>query len=176
MGKTKYMMSAGLAFSEAGDMKKLRREALRGWHLKRFRCAGYELEKGESEDVIYSIDYRLLEPNEQDEYFGMFEIAGWTHVCTEYNMHIFKADRGTVPIYSDSESARDKIRRLAIPVRTVTLYVVGLMVLSGLLMKFTSGVIQSVSIFTFYVALIIAGPAVMTYAATFYHRWKKRMN
>ncbi|WP_228548232.1 DUF2812 domain-containing protein [Sporosarcina obsidiansis] len=172
MRKTKYMMSAGLAFSEADDMKKLRSKALQGWHLKKFRCAGYELEKGESEDVIYSIDYRMLDADEKDEYFEMFASAGWEHVCTDYNMHIFKASKGTIPIYSDRESDRDKIRRLAIPVKKVTIYAVGLTILLGLLMKFTSGTIQIVSVFAFYVALVFAVPSVMTYIATLYHRLK----
>lgn len=173
MNQTKYILSAGLAFSEAADMKKLRHESMQGWHLKRFRCAGYELEKGDNEDVIYSIDYRLLEPDEKDEYFGMFAIAGWTHVCTEYNMHVFKAGKGTVPIYSDAESARDKISRLAIPVRSVTTYTVVPTILFGLLMNFTSGTIQTISQFAFYIALIFAVPSVMTYLATIYHRLKK---
>ncbi|WP_040758562.1 DUF2812 domain-containing protein [Sporosarcina newyorkensis] len=173
MKKTKYIVSEGLAFSEAADMKKLHRKALQGWHLKRFRFAGYELEKGESEDVIYSIDYRLLGPNEQDEYFEMFATAGWMHVCSEYNMHIFKASSGTVPIYSDCESAQDKIRRQAIPVRKVALYVAGLTILLGLLMKFTSGMMQTVSTVSFIVALIVAIPSVMTYVATLYHRFKR---
>ncbi|MFD1929586.1 DUF2812 domain-containing protein [Sporosarcina siberiensis] len=173
MGKTKYMMSGGLAFTEAADMKKLRRKSLEGWHLKRFRCAGYEFEKGESEDLIYSIDYRLLEPDEKDEYFEMFTVGGWTPVCSEYNMHIFKADKGTVPIYSDAESARDKINRLAIPVKKFTVLIVGLTILFGILMKFTSGSIQNVSLFFFNCALILAVPSVMTYLATVYHRLKK---
>lgn len=173
MRKTKYMMSGGLAFSEADDMNKLRCKSLEGWHLKRFRCAGYEFEKGESEDVIYSIDYRLLEPSEKDEYFEMFTIAGWAPVCSEYNMHIFKADTGIVPIYSDAESARDKINRLAIPVKTVTILLVGLTIFLGLLMNFTSGSIQNVSRFFFFCALIVALPSVMTYLATVYHRLKK---
>ncbi|WHT48607.1 hypothetical protein QNH10_01880 [Sporosarcina thermotolerans] len=45
MSKTKYVASNGLAFSEKADMKMLRRNALMGWQLKRFRFAGYELEK-----------------------------------------------------------------------------------------------------------------------------------
>lgn len=166
-------MSGGLAFSEVDDMKKLRSKSLEGWHLKRFRCAGYEFEKGESEDVIYSIDYRLLEPNEKDEYFEMFTMAGWTSVCSEYNMHIFKADKETVPIYSDTESAHDKINRLASPVRKFTLLILGLTIILGIMMKFTSGLIQNVSIFLFYCTLIIALPSVMTYLATVYHRLKK---
>lgn len=173
MRKKKYMMSGGLAFSEADDMKKLRQKSLEGWHLKRFRCAGYELEKGESEDVIYSIDYRVLEPDEKEEYFEMFTAAGWTSVCSDYYMHIFKADKGTVPIYSDTESARDKINRQAIPVKMVAILTVSLTIILGILMKFTSGTVQNVIIFFFYVAFILALPAAMTYLATVYHRFKK---
>lgn len=167
------MMSGGLAFSEADDMKKLQSKSLEGWHLKKFRLAGYEFEKGESEDVIYSIDYRLLEPMEKDEYFEMFTVAGWTHVCSEYNMHIFKAEKGTTPIYSDKESAHDKINRLASPVRKFTLLILGLTIILGIMIKFTSGSFQNVSMFFFAGALIIAFPSVMTYLATVYHRLKK---
>ena len=173
MRETKYMMSAGLAFSEAADMKKLRREALQGWCLKRFHGAGYELEKGEREDVIYSIDYRLLEPDEKDEYFEMFTIAGWTHVCSEYNMHIFKADKGTVPIYSDAESARDKIRRSAIPVKTLAFYTIGITVIFGLIMLFTSGAIHTISKTIYAFSFVITVPVIMTYLATLFHRFKK---
>lgn len=171
---TKYMMSIGLAYSEARDMEKLRKKALQGWNLKRFRFAGYELERGQSEDVIFSIDYRLLTPDEEEEYFDMFAYAGWTHVCSEYNMHIFKASKGTIPIYSDAESSNEKIERSAVPIQTVIIYSGSLTIISALLMKFTSGVIQTVSKGVFTLSLIVVVPMVMTLLATYYHRWKKK--
>src|SRR5699024_5935287 len=87
---------------EESDMERLRKKSLRGWHIKKFSFFGYRLERGEPTDVIYTIDYHLLNEEDQEEYFDMFKMAGWEHVCTEYNMHIFKAPRGTKPIYSDS--------------------------------------------------------------------------
>ncbi|PFM64402.1 hypothetical protein COJ51_30600, partial [Bacillus thuringiensis] len=68
MGKTKYIMSNGIAFSEEQDLKKLRKYAAKGWIVKRFKRMGYELEKGVSEDTIFSLDIRPLEENELEEY------------------------------------------------------------------------------------------------------------
>ena len=168
------MMSGGLAFSEAKDMDKLRKKSLKGWNLKRFRFAGYEIEKGEPEDVIYSIDYRTLEPNADEEYYELFQSAGWTHVCSEYNMHIFKAAPGTKPIYSDRESKVDKINRLAQPVQPLFITFLGITIVLWLLMTFTEGAIQRISEGAFIGSLVLTIPAVMTYLATRYHKWKNK--
>ncbi|MBD8003721.1 DUF2812 domain-containing protein [Bacillus norwichensis] len=173
MASTKYMMSNGLAFFEEKDMDKLRQKALKGWHLKRFRCAGYELEKGECEDVIFNIDYRTLQPNEEKEYFEMFSYAGWTHVCSSHDMHIFKAKKGTVPIYSDVESSRDKMVRLAKSLRIAVAFFVGLTVISWLMMALTSGLVQNISSWAFLITFVFTIPAIMTYTATYYHKWKQ---
>lgn len=173
MASTKYIMSNGLAFFEEKDMGQLRKKALKGWHLKRFRFAGYELEKGEAEDVIFNIDYRTLQPNEENEYFEMFSYAGWTHVCSSQGMHIFKAKNGTVPIYSDVESSRDKMVRLAKSLRIAVAIIVGLTVISWLMMTLTSGFVQNISKWAFQTSFVFAIPAIMTYMATYYHKWKK---
>lgn len=172
MGKTKYMMSMGLAFFEATDMNNLRKKSLQGWHLKRFRFLGYELERGECQDVMYSIDYRLLEPGDLEEYFEMFTFGGWTHVCSEYNMHIFKAPKGTKPIYSDVESSKDKMVRLAIPVQKVVALSVTATIGFGLVMTFTTGIIHTISRWGTSIGFIITVPAIMTLLATYFHRWK----
>ncbi|GIP36290.1 DUF2812 domain-containing protein [Paenibacillus sp. J2TS4] len=176
MARTKYMMSSGLAFSEKKDMEKLRQKALKGWHLKKFRFAGYELEKGEREDIIYSIDYRALQPNEEEEYFEMFSHAGWTNVCSSQDMHIFKAKKGTKPIYSDVESARDKLERLANPIKSLVAFLVGMTAILWIMMTFTSGLVQNISQWTFLFSFVLTIPAIMTYMATYYHKWKKRID
>lgn len=53
-------------------MEKLRRLSLKGWHVCDFKFMGYILEKGESSDYIYCIDYRSLEDGEEEEYFDLF--------------------------------------------------------------------------------------------------------
>ncbi|MGE7768329.1 DUF2812 domain-containing protein [Peribacillus sp. NPDC096540] len=173
MVRTKYVMSNGLAFAEEKDMKKMRQKALDGWHLKSFRFAGYELEKGDPEDIIYSIDYRTLQSNEEDEYFEMFSYAGWTHVCSSQDMHIFKAKKGTMPIYSDRESTIEKIERLANPLKGIVAFFVTMTVILWLMMTFTSGLVQSISEWAFILSFVLTIPAIMTYMATYYHKWKK---
>src|SRR5699024_12762819 len=101
MRNSKYIMSGGLAFFEESDMERLREKSLRGWHIKKFSFLGYRLERGEPTDVIYTIDYHLLNEEDQEEYFDMFRMAGWVHVLTEYNMNMFKAPRRHTIIYME---------------------------------------------------------------------------
>src|SRR5699024_10695817 len=108
MTQTKYITSGGLAFSEEKDMKKLRRFSLKGWHVSDFKLMGYTLEKGESSDYIYSIDYRWLKGEEDEEYFDLFSTTGWTHVTSEGNIHLFRARPGTKPIYTDRDTTVEK--------------------------------------------------------------------
>ncbi|MGD7007004.1 DUF2812 domain-containing protein [Metabacillus sp. 84] len=98
MKRTKYMMSGGLAFSEDKDMEKLRRFSLRGWHVSGFSFMGYVLEKGESLDCIYSIDYRPIKEEEEEEYAEFFSSSGWSHIASEGDVHLFRAKPGTKPI------------------------------------------------------------------------------
>lgn len=174
MGKTKYMMSSGLAFEEAKDMQKLRKKSLQGWHLKRWKFMGYGLEQGEPKDIIYSIDYRSLGSGEEAEYFELFALSGWEHVCSDNGIHIFKAQPGTSPIYSDRESSIDKVTRLGKPVFSVMPVCLAITVILGLLAQFTSGSMQKFLIGVFVFSLVITIPAIMTSVAVFYQKWKAR--
>ena len=104
MKQTKYITSGGLAFSEDKDMEKLRRYSLKGWHVSDFKFMGYTLEKGEISDYIYSIDYRSLKEDEEEEYFDFFSFSGWSHIASEAYIHLFRAHPGTKPIYSDRDT------------------------------------------------------------------------
>lgn len=168
----RYMISDGLAFFEERDMKKLSKKAAKGWHLKRFRFAGYELEKGDSEEVIYNIDYRKLRATEEEEYFELFAYGGWTHVCSSTDMHIFKAAPGTTSIYSDAESSLDKLNRLAKPVNLVASVALAITIFLWIFMTFTSGTIQYIAQQGFTYSFIFTVPAVMTSCGVYYHMWK----
>lgn len=159
------MMSGGLAFTEGNDMENLRKNSLKGWHLKKFSFLGYQLEKGEPDDVIYAIDYHLLEEEEQLEYFHMFELTGWEHVCSEHDMHIFKAPHGTMPIYTDSDTTKEKYRRLRKPLQKWTISIFIMLLLFGFIRSITSGIIQTVSEWALYVILVLFIPLVMTFIA-----------
>ncbi|WDW07213.1 DUF2812 domain-containing protein [Priestia aryabhattai] len=109
MKKTKYILSGGTAFAEKEDLQKLSDYAKKGWLLDRMVFFGYELKKGEPQDLIYSLDFQK---HADDEYFMLFEEAGWQHVCTTgHATHTFSASPGTKPIYSDIETIIDKYKR-----------------------------------------------------------------
>ncbi|MDU1444107.1 MAG: DUF2812 domain-containing protein [Clostridium cochlearium] len=105
--KNKYVMISGLAFSEESDMEKLKNYAREGWILEDI-IGGffYKLKKDKPQDIVYSVDYQS---EADEEYFTIFKEAGWKSVVSLGNqMHIFSAQVGTKPIYSDCESEIDK--------------------------------------------------------------------
>jgi len=109
MKNTKYMGSGGLAFTEQGDMRRLSKYARRGWLLESFAPFGYKLRKSEPQNIVYSVDFHM---NVDEEYYSIFESAGWTYVCSAGNgFHIFRAEAGTAPIYSDKGTLIDKYER-----------------------------------------------------------------
>lgn len=126
-------MINGLAFSEESDMEKLKNYASQGWILEDI-VGGffYKLRKDKPQNIVYNLDYQT-ETNE--EYFTIFKEAGWKLVVSVENyMHIFSAQAGTKPIYSDCESEIDKYTSIRNRTRKGTLYSLILaIVLMGLL-------------------------------------------
>lgn len=169
---TKYITSGGLAFSEDKDMEKLRRFSLKGWHVSDFKFMGYTLEKGESSDYIYSVDYRSLKEAEEEEYFDFFSSSGWSHIASEGDIHLFRAHPSTKPIYSDRETAVEKyentnssMKRLAIPFVLITGFVwIGAMI--------SSGILKSLLLVIAYILSVIAIPMAWTVIATYKNKWK----
>ena len=176
MNKTKYMMSGGLAFTEKGDMEMLSKKAKKGWHLKSFAFMGYRLQKSTPEDVQYTVDYRSLEDGEREEYLEFFAAAGWEYVCSSYDIHIFKAPTGTKPIYSDRESATDKIDRTLRPVYAIGKFIFPLTLLFMVMMSFLTGAIEQFSRFAFTVSLVLAIPTLMMIVALIYRKKRLRMS
>ena len=172
MTKRKYITSGGLAFSEQKDMEKLRRYSLKGWHVKQFKFMGYTLEKGESTDYIYSIDYRSLNKGEDDDYYDFFSSAGWTNVTSEGDIHLFRAHPGTKPIYTDRDTTVSKyenssrfMNKLAIPLIIMT-------VLMWLGTVLTSGISHTVFLTIALILTVLAIPTTWTVIATYNNKWK----
>ncbi|MBT2624861.1 DUF2812 domain-containing protein [Bacillus sp. ISL-32] len=161
MKQKKYMMSEGLAFSEEKDMKKLSDMASKGWMLDSFAFMGYKLRKAAPQNVTYSIDYRDIGEESLAEYTEMFEAAGWERVCSSQGMHIFSAEPGTSPIYSDQSTMREKYKRSEKDVRNVTCTLSFLTLLS-ITLHYVTGLLNWVPLFF----LIVTIPFLMTYAAT----------
>ena len=172
MRQTKYITSGGLAFSEDKDMEKLRRFSLKGWHVSDFKFMGYTLEKGESSDYIYSVDYRSLKENEEEEYFDFFSSSGWSHIASEANIHLFRAHPGTKPIYTDRDTTVEKhkssiasMKKFAIPFILITVLVwIGAML--------SSGTLQSLLLLVAVILSVIAIPTAWTVITTYSNKWE----
>ncbi|MEC1178800.1 DUF2812 domain-containing protein [Metasolibacillus meyeri] len=130
--------------------------------------------KGEQEDWIYSIDYRLVAPEDEDEYLNMFTFSGWTHICSEAGMHLFKARPDTVPIYSDYSSKIDKFSRQGMYVNQSALFLVILSAVCWGLWVFGPQNITGIFRIVFLCLLVITIPAIMTRGAIQWRKVKER--
>ena len=94
--------SGGLAFSPERELQVFREMALKGEHLTGTAMAGHgwEFTPGEKEDVIFDM---TTEPDADDDFFTMCKQAGWTHVLSVADTHIFKAAPSTVALHTDEQ-------------------------------------------------------------------------
>ncbi|KAB8133589.1 DUF2812 domain-containing protein [Gracilibacillus oryzae] len=172
MSKTKYVMSGGLAFSENKDMEKLRKLSLKGWHVRDFKFMGYTLEKGESADYIYSVDYRTVNEEDAEEYFDFFTSSGWTHVTSQGNIHLFRALPGTKPIYSDRETVVEKHDNLGSSLKWFTISIVTIILLLCLGTFISTGALQTTITYIAVILSVIAIPATWTVLTIYKNKWK----
>ena len=161
MVKKRQISSAGIAFSEKQDLRDLRKYAAKGWNVKRYKGMGYELEQGTPEDVIFSIDIRRLEADEEDEYFEMFRMSGWEHVCSNYNTHLFKAKPGTKKIYTDRHSEVEKLKRLRASIIPASIVCLFLTSISLNVYFVASGILYSIFLVIFLISLVLTVPCLM---------------
>lgn len=158
MSKKKYVMSGGLAFSEQQDMDKLRKLSQKGWHVKNFSFLGYTLEQGKQADYIYSIDYRMLNSDEE-EYFELFKSAGWSHIDSLMNIHLFKAAPDTKPLYTDRETTVEKYRSSSKPLQLATVFLIPATIIAWFLHEQMTSSLQT---FLFILATILTVFAIPT--------------
>ncbi|MGZ9586615.1 DUF2812 domain-containing protein [Paenibacillus marinisediminis] len=175
MSETKYVVSNGIAFSEKKDLIMLRKEAANGWIVKRYKRMGYELVKGNPEDVTFSIDIRDLKEEELDEYIELFETAGWAHVCSQYDTYLFKALPGVKPIYTDKETKVEKFERLQKSVGPAAAITSCAMVGSYIVREITTGMLSDVFYVIFLISVVVAAPMIATFLATMYHSIKVKL-
>lgn len=109
---TKYRPSMGLAFNEYNEMNMLREMTKKGWKFYAYRWLGYKFKKAEPEDLIYCVDFHKVKKDEKEQYFSLFEAAGWAHICSAENTyHFFSALPGTKPIYTDRDTLSEKYKK-----------------------------------------------------------------
>ncbi len=172
MRATKYIMSGGLAFSEDKDMETLRQYSLKGWHVRDFKFMGYTLEKGESADYIYSVDYQNLNEEEAAEYFDFFASAGWTHITSQGNMHLFRALPGTKPIHSDRATVAEKHHHLGSPMKwpAISLVMITLLLWVGAVL--TDGGLKITIMVMIVIFSVISIPLSWTVLTIYQNKWR----
>ncbi len=112
MAKYKYRMGYGLAISPEKDMQMFAKMSAKGWHLTDLGGMLYRFEQGEPHEYIYELN---MDMETDEDMYSLYEESGWTPVIKEKGMHIFRAEKGTAPIFSDTESKvelMEKERRL----------------------------------------------------------------
>lgn len=172
MRHTKYVMSGGLAFSEDKDMEKLRGLSLKGWHVSDFKFMGYTLEKGESTDYIYSVDYRSLKEGESEEYFDFFSSSGWAHIASQGDIHLFRALPGTNPIYSDHETVVEKHDNLGSSMKWFAISLTFITVFIWISALLSTGSLQTIFAIMAVVLSVIAIPTAWTVITVYGNKWR----
>jgi hypothetical protein len=175
----KYIINMGLAFDEDRLMKKLSKLAKEGWLLKEMTVSRYKLEKGEPQELIYSMDYKILDSS-KDEYFELFEFSGWKHVCTYGPFHFFAASPGTIPIYTDRESYLTKYKHTKnISVRAFIFSTLSLLIVTMINIyagnHFKNEAMNNILILIGMLSAGVAVPSLMMTLAYMF-RSKKRLN
>lgn len=171
MSRTKYLMSGGLAFSEQKDMDKLREFSSEGWHVRKFSFLGYTLEKGESADYVYSIDYRTLD-NDAEEYFELFKDAGWSLVDSSGDIHLFRAATDTKPIYTDRHTTIEKYKNQTKPLKLAIMALVPGTIISWLVSLQTTGSIHTLFFSLALLLTVLTIPLLWTALTSFGNQWK----
>ncbi|MGE7917274.1 DUF2812 domain-containing protein [Lysinibacillus xylanilyticus] len=133
---------------------------------------GYTLKKGESSDYIYSVDYRSLKVDEEEEYFDFFSSSGWAHIASEGDIHLFRAQPNTNPIYSDRDTSVEKYENSARSMNYFAIPFVLITVLTWVVAIISSGKLQSILLTIAVIFTVIAIPTTMTVIATYNNKWK----
>ncbi|AEQ05612.1 DUF2812 domain-containing protein [Corynebacterium pseudotuberculosis] len=103
-------IGSGLAFPPNKDLELFSRMAAKGKHLSGVGLAGHgwTFKDGEPEHAIFDLVY---EHNPHQDFYDIFAAAGWTHVLSASNIHVFKAPPGTTPAHTSIESKREEFTR-----------------------------------------------------------------
>ena len=172
MRDTKYMMSGGLAFAEEKDMEKLRAFSVKGWHVRDFAFMGYVLEKGNSTDFIYSLDYRQVKEDEAEEYFDFFSSSGWEHITSQSEIHLFRALPGTKPIHSERETVAEKHGNMGKSTRWLAIHLVFISVILWAGALLSEGFIEGIFIVAAVISCIFTIPAAWTAMTVCSNKWR----
>src|SRR5665648_157154 len=94
--------------------------------------------------------------------FKFSERGGWTHVCSQGYIHVFSSKLGTQPIYSDSNTMREKYKRAITPWRTSAV-VFSLIASASIVLQLVFQHDLLLLNMLGGLALVLAAPSLMTY-------------
>lgn len=172
--KNKYIINPGLAFSEDSLIEKLNNYAKEGWLLEKFTHTGFffKLVKGEPTDEIYCMDTRKEVDN---DYYKIFETAGWKHISTGYDMfHFFQAPKGTTTIYTDPVTAKEKNADIQELAGKGALFSGIILILVILLQIITANTIPIIALIGFIIGLISLIVFIFCFMPWVAYKWKNR--
>ena len=104
----KYRICSGLAMAPEHDMKVLKEMSRKGWHLTSLKGLFYRFEEGEVSEYEYALN---MEMETDQDMLAYYEASGWKPVVIGPGYQIFRAEKGTVPIFSDRDSEVDVLER-----------------------------------------------------------------
>ncbi len=96
-----------LAWQAEKEENWLNEMSKKGWHLDNTSFITYIFRKGEPEDIIYRLDFKIIRNENIDDYITLFEDAGWKYISRMGPWHYFRteAKKGeTQELYSDNTS------------------------------------------------------------------------
>ncbi len=95
------------AWQEKKEESWLREMSKKGWHLDNTGFLNYVFRKGEPEDTIYRLDFKVIRSQNVDDYITLFEDTGWEYISRMGPWYYFrtKAREGqNLELYSDNAS------------------------------------------------------------------------
>lgn len=112
MAKNKTFNLTSLATSDQKDMQRLSAQASKGWHLKKIKVPyfSYELHESEGKKRNYIVDYNK---NKSDDYIREFKSKGWKYICSNNNLHYFRAPLNTPTHYTDVTGKKMLYRKIS---------------------------------------------------------------
>lgn len=138
--KTMKKFKLSLANDIEKEAKWLTEMSARGFHFFKYKWGFYYFEEDHSKSYIYQTDFQ--EAN--DEYFELYNQAGWEHVHTEVmQFHYFRADKNTIGdnrIYSDPASVKAMYKRMLF--FYITIFICMLVAQTGLLITWNGNVLS----------------------------------
>ena len=150
--KTMKKFKRSLTIDAEKEAKWLTDMSAKGFHFFKYKWGFYYFEEDHTKSYIYQTDFQEA----KDEYFELYELAGWEHVHTEIaQYHYFRADKNTIGdkrIYSDPASVKGMYKRMLL--FYITIFICMVVSQIGLLLTWNDGLLSKL-ILAFVTGVII---------------------